>query len=119
MQKLRSVIVGLLAITLLPGTLGCIVISVSFDGTGKEVGPPSRVLSQAVSNLMTAVEPDLAFSSSQATITGPTVILRAASGATIRFKTQNDQTVGDVPPQTMDIPHLVLYRTWCSTAMGS
>ncbi len=40
----------------------------------------------------------------------PTATLRAASGTTIRFKTQNGQTVGDVSPQTFDLPHLVLYR---------
>ena len=40
----------------------------------------------------------------------PTVTLRAASGATIAFVTQNGQTADDVPPQTLNLPHLVLYR---------
>jgi len=40
----------------------------------------------------------------------PTVTLRAASGATIAFVTQNGQTADDVPPQTLNLPHLVLHR---------
>ena len=40
----------------------------------------------------------------------PKVTLRAASGATIGFTTQNGQTIDTVPPQTLDLPHLVLYR---------
>jgi len=40
----------------------------------------------------------------------PTVTVRAASGATIGFTTQNGQTIDDVPPQTLELPHLVLYR---------
>jgi hypothetical protein len=40
----------------------------------------------------------------------PAATLRAASGATIRFKTHNGRTIDDVPPQTLDLPHLVLYR---------
>jgi len=38
------------------------------------------------------------------------VTLRAASGATIAFVTQNGETVDDVPPQTRELPHLVLHR---------
>jgi hypothetical protein len=38
------------------------------------------------------------------------VTLRAASGATLPFVTQNGQAVGDVPPQTLELPHLVLLR---------
>jgi hypothetical protein len=38
------------------------------------------------------------------------VTLRAASGASIACVTQNGDTVGNVPPQTLELPHLVLYR---------
>ena len=41
----------------------------------------------------------------------PTVTLGAASGATIRFRTQNGRAAADgTSSQTMDLPHLVLYR---------
>jgi hypothetical protein len=40
----------------------------------------------------------------------PAVTLQAASGATILFKTQNGQDRGDVAAQTLELPHLVLYR---------
>jgi hypothetical protein len=40
----------------------------------------------------------------------PAVTVRAASGATIGFRTQNGQTMDDVPPVALDLPHLVLYR---------
>jgi hypothetical protein len=40
----------------------------------------------------------------------PAVTLRAESGATITFKTQNGETVNDAPAQTMELPHLVLFR---------
>jgi hypothetical protein len=40
----------------------------------------------------------------------PQVALRAASGATIPFVTQNGKTISGVPPQTLALPHLVLYR---------
>lgn len=40
----------------------------------------------------------------------PSVRLRAASGATIRFTTQNGATIDGVPPRSSDIPYLVLYR---------
>ena len=38
------------------------------------------------------------------------VALRAASGATAAFQTQNGQAVQGVPSQALDLPHLVLYR---------
>jgi hypothetical protein len=38
----------------------------------------------------------------------PAVTLRAGSGATIRFKTRNGLAAGDTPPETRDVPHLVL-----------
>lgn len=40
----------------------------------------------------------------------PDVALRAASGATTRFLTQNGRSNGGDLPQAFDIPHLVLYR---------
>jgi hypothetical protein len=40
----------------------------------------------------------------------PSVTLRAASGKTIEFRTQNGGTVQGNPPQTRAIPHLVLSR---------
>jgi hypothetical protein len=45
----------------------------------------------------------------------PTVTVRAASGATIGFRTQNGQTMDDVPPVALDLPHLVLYRNGALT----
>jgi hypothetical protein len=48
----------------------------------------------------------------------PTVALRAASGATITFVTQNGQTVADVPPQAQELPHLVLFRNGALTDPG-
>ncbi len=40
----------------------------------------------------------------------PVVTLWATSRATIPFATQNGQTLGDVPSQRLELPHLVLYR---------
>jgi hypothetical protein len=54
-------------------------------------------------------EPEMASLSPQ-TSAAPPVTLRAASGATITFNTQNGETANGVPPQTTDIPHLVLFR---------
>jgi hypothetical protein len=45
----------------------------------------------------------------------PTVAVRAASGATLGFRTQNGQTMDDVPPLALDLPHLVLYRNGALT----
>ncbi|MGD9047226.1 MAG: hypothetical protein PVF77_04185, partial [Anaerolineae bacterium] len=52
-------------------------------------------------------EPELPPSSNH---TAPTVTVQASSGATIGFTTQNGQTVNDLPPRALDLPHLVLYR---------
>lgn len=46
----------------------------------------------------------------------PTITLTAASGATIEFQTQNGQTIGDMPPQASQIPHLVLQRNGALTS---
>lgn len=45
----------------------------------------------------------------------PRVTLRAASGATLQFKTQNGEVVDGVPPETLDVPHLVLHRNGALT----
>ena len=44
------------------------------------------------------------------TLSDPQVRLQAASGMTIAFKTQNGKTVDGIPAQTLELPHLVLYR---------
>jgi hypothetical protein len=85
MHKSRSVIVGLLIITLFLNTSGYMAASGLGDGTRPQ---------------FTSV---------------PTATLAAASGATIAFKTQNGQTIRDVPPQASDLPHLVLYRNGALT----
>jgi hypothetical protein len=40
----------------------------------------------------------------------PKVSLQAGSGATIPFKAENGEAINSIPPQTTDLPHLVLYR---------
>jgi hypothetical protein len=40
----------------------------------------------------------------------PSVALQAGSGASIEFIPQNGRTVDRVPPQKLNLPHLVLYR---------
>jgi hypothetical protein len=40
----------------------------------------------------------------------PIITVRAASGATIGFTTQNGQATYDAEPQALDLPYLVLYR---------
>ena len=42
--------------------------------------------------------------------------LRATSGATIEYQTQNGQMIDNVPSQTKHIPHLVLHRNGALTA---
>jgi hypothetical protein len=44
------------------------------------------------------------------TSTGPVVSLRAASGETIHFRTQNGQSIDGTAPTAEGIPHLVLHR---------
>ncbi|MGC9394776.1 MAG: hypothetical protein ACP5J4_07970 [Anaerolineae bacterium] len=46
----------------------------------------------------------------------PAITLSPASGATIEFRTQNGETVGGVPAETTQIPHLVLHRNGALTA---
>jgi hypothetical protein len=60
---------------------------------------PGRALNDSV----------MGFSPAQAELS-PTVTLHAASGATITFKPHNGEPQAAVPAQTMDLPHLVLYR---------
>ena len=45
----------------------------------------------------------------------PAVTMRAASGATIRFRTQNGEKVDGVPSEMWDLPHLVLQRSGALT----
>jgi hypothetical protein len=45
----------------------------------------------------------------------PGVALRPASGKTIRFQTQNGEMQEGVPPETRDVPHLVLRRNGALT----
>ena len=40
----------------------------------------------------------------------PSVRVKAVSGKTIEFKTQNGQTINGTNPETIDLPHLVLYE---------
>ena len=108
MFKSRSVLVGLLAIILLPIALGCTVASVSADSTVSLSQTPSQAHAPA------AVESNLVSSLFQAT-SGPAITSRAASRATVRFMTQNGQAVGDVPSQASKVPHLVLYRNGALT----
>jgi hypothetical protein len=88
MRKSRSVITGLLIITLFLNTRGSMATSGLGDRTGSQ------------------------------TASVPGATLRAASGATVTFKTQNGKTMNDVPPQTLDLPHLVLHRNGALTDPG-
>jgi hypothetical protein len=45
----------------------------------------------------------------------PAVLLRAASGASISFSTQNGEMVNGASPETLDLPHLVLHRNGALT----
>jgi len=45
----------------------------------------------------------------------PAVVLRAASGASLSFSTQNGERVAGVAPETLDLPHLVLHRNGALT----
>jgi hypothetical protein len=85
MHKSRSAIIGLFIITLFLNASGYMAASGLGDGTRPQ---------------FTSV---------------PTATLAAASGATIAFKTQNGQTIKDVPPQASDLPHLVLRRNGALT----
>jgi hypothetical protein len=91
MHKSRSVVTGLLVIILFLNASGPMAASGSGGGAGLLFRTPEPSgLAQAVSV--------------------PTATLRAASGAAITFVTQNGQTVGEVPPQALELPHLVLDR---------
>ena len=85
MHRSRSVIVGSVAITLFLSTAGYIAAS----GLGDSTAPQTTSV--------------------------PAATLRAAAEATITFKTQNGKAIGDVPPQTLDLPHLVLHRNGALT----
>jgi len=110
MHKSRSVLIGLLALILLPSTFGCIAASASADSA-----TPSSQISPQAANPPSAVESNVVSSLPQAA-SGPIAVLRAASGASVMFMTQNGQAMGNVPPRTSELPHLVLYRNGTLTA---
>jgi hypothetical protein len=91
MHRSRSVVIGLLVIILFLNASGPMAAS----GSGG-----SAVL------LFQTPKPS-GFAQAAAV---PTATLRAVSGATITFVTQNGQPVGEVPPQALELPHLVLDR---------
>ena len=69
------------------------------------LAPTSRLVLASISTndpSVTSPRPDV--------VSVPTVTLRAASGAAIAFKTQNGKAIDNVPPQTLALPHLVLFR---------
>ena len=120
MCRSRSVLLALLAI-LLPSLFVCMAMSAQADTDGP--------LSQG-SAAVAAVEPDSGAAAPQVPAESisaaplpqaqvpsePGVVLRAASGATVLFVTQNGRAVGDVPPQMAHLPHLVLRRNGTLTA---
>jgi hypothetical protein len=67
------------------------------------------LLLRAVAAPPPAAGPELASPGSRA-VAVSAVTLHAASGATIPFVTQNGQAIRDVPPRTLELPHLVLFR---------
>jgi hypothetical protein len=70
-------------------------------------GSPSVADSESLSPAPRIVS---AFNTAQPRSSEVTVAIRASSGATTEFKTQNGEAVDNVPPQTLDMAHLVLYR---------
>ncbi len=46
----------------------------------------------------------------------PVVTLRAASGSWVEFRPNNGQPLDDIPPQILNLPHLVLFRNSNLTA---
>jgi hypothetical protein len=74
---------------------------------------------QAVTDSKSAIAPAAASGltpSKAQTDAAPAVTLWVVSGATISFTTQNGQTVDDVPPQKLELPHLVLTRNGALSA---
>jgi hypothetical protein len=72
---------------------------------------PSMTESDPAPSLSQAISMPAAVSGAS----GPAVTLRAASGATILFKTQNGQEIDGVAPQPLHLPHLVLHRNGALT----
>ena len=93
MRTARAVIIGSVAITLLAGA-------------GRYLAASGSVGSAVVQPAAESEPNSPVFQGASV----PTVDVRAASGETIRFKTQNGQTIDGVPAQTLELPHLVLYR---------
>ncbi len=90
MRRKPILTIGLLALLLIPTRLEAVSLQLAADETESSVPLPGE-------------NP------------APTVTVRAASGATIGFTTQNGETMGDIPPQALDLPHLVLYRNGALT----
>jgi hypothetical protein len=94
------VVEAIMLVTTLPGVW-------SHRVSAQEAGTP-------VSSPTSVAEAKSISSPSQAASV-PAASLRAASGATIRFKTQNGEVRDGIPAQTLDVPHLVLYRNGALT----
>jgi hypothetical protein len=75
--------------------------------SAQEAGPPV--------SLPTSVAESESSSPSPQAASVPAASLRAASGATIRFKTQNGEVRDGIPAQAFHVPHLVLYRNGALT----
>jgi hypothetical protein len=127
MCRSRSVLLIALAI-LLSSLFVCVMMSAQ---AGIDGSPPQGSDDPASApGAAVALEPDVVAAPPQAaaepvstaslpqahTPSEPGVVLRAASGATVLFMTQNGQFAGDVPPQMTHLPHLVLRRNGALTA---
>jgi hypothetical protein len=82
------------------GIIGLVTLGIKSQQEGKEF-----VFGEPVSGLVDRVASILPFASPKFE-----VHLQAANGKTIEFRTQNDRTIQGVPPQTRQVPHLVLFR---------
>jgi hypothetical protein len=85
MQARKLMVVSLLAVFLLESRVQVVLAQPPTAGSGSHAPLPAGILA-------------------------PSVTLRAASGATIEFATQNGQTMRGIPPRALDLPHLVLTR---------
>jgi hypothetical protein len=87
--------------------------SASWDGRHPEAGSFDLPVVYLNRNGQAAAEAERML-----TVSTPAVTLRAASGATIPFGTQNGKVVEGVPSQALDLPYLVLYRNGALTRAG-
>ena len=102
----RRIGVALLGVMLFLGSV--LTVSTGADSGQAEADAPSAP----------AAAPVVAGSALDASplASAPAVLLQAASGASISFRTQNGETVDGVSPETLDLPYLVLYRNGALTA---